>query len=182
MANGLGRAAVVRRFGSDDDGCGWGLARPPERTLVRHDDMHACGLDAAHHLDRARKLALHGAHPGHFLHERSEAERAELIEKLVSHAVAVGQAFFCERHAGHRRLPDGHDDRGAVRAYVKRDAGFLERRTDARDVLAIKSRIEHFGRRAAEVITGQDHNRENAQAHHAQNGEPPCSKREQIIP
>ena len=50
------------------------------------------------------------------------------------------------------------------------------------DVLAIEPGIEHFRRRPAEIIAAEDEDGDNAEAHHAENGEPPRPKRKQIGP
>ncbi len=111
--------------------------------------MDARRLDAAHHLDRAGQLAFQRAHPCHFLHERGEAERAELVVKLVADVAAMRQALLRKDHARLCALANGRQDVLAVGADVEADAGFRERRADADDVVAVEAGIERLLGRAA---------------------------------
>ena len=99
VANRVADRAVVAAVGADDDRGRGRLPLAAERAFVGHDDMDARRLDAAHHLDRARELALDRAHPRHLLHERGQAERAELVVELVADAAGMRQALFRQRHA-----------------------------------------------------------------------------------
>ena len=69
--------------------------------------MDARRLDAAHHLDGAREFALDRADARHLLHERGQAERAELVVELVADAAGMRQALFGQRHAGRGGRPTG---------------------------------------------------------------------------
>ena len=62
MADRLSDGAVVAAIGANDHRGRRGLALAAERAFVGQDDMHPRRLDAAHHLDRARELALERAH------------------------------------------------------------------------------------------------------------------------
>ena len=130
----MSAAPSVRSTTEAEDGLRW---RRNEPSSGQHD-MHARGLDAAHQLDGARKLALDGAHPRDFLHEGSEAERAELVEQLVARVGVGRQALLGQHHAGLRGLPVRHQHRRAVRTHVEVDAGFAQRRADTSDVGAMR--------------------------------------------
>jgi hypothetical protein len=95
MAYGLGRDDIVWCVGANNNGSGRWLPHAPERTFVGQDNVHAGGLDPPHQLDRAREFAFKRPNAGDLLHERGQAERTELIVKLIASIRAVWQAFLC---------------------------------------------------------------------------------------
>ena len=153
-------APSVRSTTEAEGGC-LGAA---ERAFVRHHQMDARRLDAAHGLDGARQLAFQRAHAGDFLHEGGEAERAELVEQFVAGAAGARQALFRQQHARMGGVAVGDIDRGAVGGDVERHACILERGADARDVLLVEAGIENFIGRAAEIIAGDADKAEHDQA------------------
>ena len=122
VADRVADRAVVAAVGADDDRRGGRLPLAAERAFVGHDDMDARRLDAADHLDRARELALDRADPRHLLHERGQAERAELVVEFVADAAGMRQALFRQHHAGRGGLPDRHRHGRPVGADVEADA------------------------------------------------------------
>ena len=135
--------------------------------------MHAGRLDAAHQLDRPRKFALKRADPRHLLHERSEAERTQLVEKLISGVGTVRQPFLRKQHACARRLAIAYEHRIAVGIDVEGDIGFLQRAGDAADVLPVEPCVEHLESRAAQKISGEPRHDEDRDADHRERDEPP---------
>ncbi len=136
LADRLGAAAVVGGLGAHHHGGGGRLLVAPERAALGQHDVDARGAHALHALDRAGDLALEGADPGHLLHERGHAERAEVVEQLVARLRALRQALLGEQHPGLGGIAVGHQHRGAVGADVEADARILEHAADAGDVLA----------------------------------------------
>ena len=173
VADRLAGARIGDRVRPDQHGRGRRLPRPAERALVGQHDVDARGADAVHQLDRPRELALRGAHAGDVLHERREAERAELVVEFVAGAGAVRQALLGEKHAGTRRLVVAHLDAGTVRADVERDAHLVESRTDIRDVLPVEAGVEDLEGRPAEIHAADADDRGHREPDRAERDEAP---------
>jgi len=171
VADCLGGGEITARLGANDDGGGGLLARTAEGAAVGQHDVDAGGLDALHALDGAGDLAFERADPGHLLHEGGEAHGAELIEQLVAGVGARGQALFSEQHAGLRGLADRHQDGGALGADVEGDAGFVEGRADAGDVLGIETGVERLEVRAAQQVASEADRAEHGEADQPQDRE-----------
>ena len=144
--------------------------------------MHPRRLDRAHQLDGTRQFAFERPDARDFLHERGEAERAQLIEELVAGVGIVGQALFGKQHARLRRLAKVNEHRTPIGAQVEIDVGFFERRGDPAHVLPVKPAVEQFERRPAQIIARQSRDHENHEAGHAEPNKPPRSKPRKIRP
>ncbi len=144
--------------------------------------MNARGLHTLHGLDRTRELALDGAHACHFLHERGETDRPELVEQLVAGVRARGQSFLGEQHARLRRLLAPYHHLGAVRTHVEDDPRLVQRRADAADVLLSEAGVERIEIGAAQVIAAEAHGQEHGETDKAQRHEALGAERNQIAP
>ena len=182
MANRIADRAIVAAVGADDHRGRRRLLLAAERTFVGHDDMDARRFDAANHLNSARQLAFHRADARHLLHERGQAERAELVVEFVADAAGMRQPLFRQHHAGCRRLPDRHRHRRPVGADVEIDPRFAQTRADADDVIAIEAGIERLGRRPTEVIAGEAGRGEDGEANHRQRHQASAAQGEKIRP
>ena len=180
VADRVADRAIVAAVGADDHRGGGRLLLAAERAFVGHDDMDARRLDAANHLDGARQLALHGADARHLLHERGQAERAELVVEFVADAAGMRQALFRQHHARRRGLPDRHRHRRPVGADVEIDPRFAQARADADDVVAVEAGIERLGRRPAEIIAGEAGRGEDGDADHRQRHQALAAQGEKI--
>ena len=152
MAHRLRDQGIVSPLGAQHHRGGRRLLGAAKRAFVRHHQMDARRLHAAHGLDGARQLALQRAHAGDFLHEGGEAERAELVEQFVAGAAGTRQALFGQQHARMGGVAVSDIDRRAVGGNVEGQPRVLQRRADARDILLVEAGIEQLIGGAAQVI------------------------------
>ena len=144
--------------------------------------MHPRGLDGAHHLDRARKFALERSQARDVLHERGQAERAELIVQFVPDCAAARQAFFRQDHPRGGRLSGRRQNDGALGVDVERHARFAQGGADGGDVVAVEPGIERLHRRAAQIVAGEPRRREHGDADQRQRGQAPDAEPPQVRP
>jgi hypothetical protein len=137
-------------------------------------------LDAAHHLDGARELALHRADARHLLHERGQAERAELVVEFVTDAAGMRQALFRQHHAGRCGLSERDCHRRPVGADVEVDPRFAQARADADDIVAVEAGIERLRRRPAEIVAGEAGRGEDGDADQRQRDQAPGAQGEKV--
>ena len=81
-------------------GCCW----LRNELVIGQHQMDARRRDAVHALDRARELAFERPRLGDVLHERGQAERADLVEQVVAGVGALRQALLGQQHAGTGRI------------------------------------------------------------------------------
>ncbi|MGX1384061.1 hypothetical protein AB7M66_005192 [Bradyrhizobium japonicum] len=157
------------------------LLRRPERAAHRHHDMHPRRLDALHQLHGARDLAFQRPQLGDFLHERGQAERADLVEQLVTGIGAGRQALLGQQHPRLHGLARAHRDGVAGRIDVECDILLAQRGADARHVFAIEACIERFELRPAQIIGAADDGDENGKADQSQGHQASRPKLQQIV-
>ena len=175
------RGKIARVLGADHDRCRWRLPVPAEGAGIRQHDVHPRRLDALHGLDGPRNLALERAHPRDLLHERSEPDRAHVVEKLVSGVGAAGQPLLRQHHPRLGGLPATYEDLGAVRIHIEVNARLAERRADATDILRVESAVKRFELRPAHPIADQPDRAEHGEADEGQYGEATLTQRQQIF-
>ena len=129
---------------ADDDRGGRLLLVAAEVGAFGHDDVDARRLDALDRLDGARDLAFQRAHPRHLLHERCQAERADIVEQFVAGIGAGRQTLLGEQHACLRGGAGRHQHGGAVGADVEVDAGLAQHQADLVHVGAFEPDIERL--------------------------------------
>ena len=143
--------AASMSAGADDDGGRRLLLVAAEVGALGHDDVDARGPDARDRLDGAGDLAFQRAHAGDLLHEGGQAERADIVEKLVAGVGAGRQALLGKQHARLRGLAGRHQDRGAVGGDIEADAGLAEHEADLVHVGAFEPDIERLVGGAVEI-------------------------------
>lgn len=120
--------------GADHDRCGGLLFATAEIADVRHDDMDACSGNAVNLLDGAADFALKGANARHFLHEGGQAERTDIVEKLITGIGAVRQAALGQKQPCLAGEPNGNLKAGTIGPYLKVQTRFGERNADLVEV------------------------------------------------
>ena len=93
--------------------------------------------------------------PRDLLHERGEAHGAQLVEQLVAGIGAARQALLGQQHARLRGLAAAHQHGVALGVDVEGDAGFLQRRADAADVLGIEAGVERLEVGPAQIVAAE---------------------------
>ena len=96
-----------------DRGGGFRLVAREQRPLGQHQ-VHARRLDAVERPDGARQLSFERPQVVDVLDEARGAERIGLVEDLVAHAAALGQAALGELHAQPGDPVLGYQHDGAV--------------------------------------------------------------------
>ena len=154
MTDGGGSLAAGAGAGTNHDGSCRLLVTAPEVADVGHDDVNACGGNAADLLDRATDLAFERANARDFLHEGGQAEGADIVEEFISGIGAVGQAAFGKqqtRLAGHA---DRHLDACPVCTDGEIYAGFGQRDADLVEVGGLQTDVEGLVGRLIDVKRG----------------------------
>ncbi|MGX1295118.1 hypothetical protein AB7M75_005026 [Bradyrhizobium ottawaense] len=181
MADRLRRAGLDRAVGAQHDRCGWRLLRRAKRAPHRQHDMHPRRLDALHQLHRARDLAFQRPELGDFLHERGQAERADLVEQLVAGIGAGRQPLLGQQHPRLHGLARAHRERVAGRIDVEGDVLLAQRGAHARHVFAGEAGIERLEFRPAQIVRAADDGHENGKTDQAQGHQASRPKLQQIV-
>jgi hypothetical protein len=139
-------------------------------------------LDALERLDRPGNLALQGADPGDVLHERGQAEGAQIVEEFVAGLAALRQALLGQQHAGLRGLPVADQHRRAVRADVERDAGILEHGAHPAHVVPAEAGIEGLAQGSAEIIGAEANRQEHREADQPEGDQASRTQLQDVVP
>ena len=170
-------APSVRSTTDADGGCC--VARNEPRTGSTICTLRR--LDALHQLNGARDLAFERPELGDFLHERGQAERADLVEQFVAGIGAGRQPLLGQQHPRLHGLARAHRDGVAGRIDVERDVLLAQCGADARHVFAGQAGIERFEFRPAEIIGATDDGDENGKADQPQGHQASRPKLQQIV-
>ena len=144
--------------------------------------MDAGRLDRAHHLDGAGEFALERSQPRHVLHERGEAEGAQLVEQLVADRAAARQALFGQEHARGRGLAGRDEHRGALGVDVEGDARLAQGGADRRDVVASEAGVKRLHGGAAELVAGEAGDGDDREPDQPEREEAPETQTEKVGP
>ena len=144
------------------------------------DEVDAGGADALQGADGAGQLAFQGAGLADALLEGAGGEAVAAVEDLVADGAAGRQALLGEQHAGAVHLVGGHQDAGAARLRLVRDAGAVELVHDLPGFPQVEVGVEqgHRGgagaeRERADQAEGDErHERQRAQLHRPQGAQP----------
>ncbi len=144
VADGGRRVAAGRGAGADHDGSRRLLFGFAEVADLGHDDVNACCGDAGDRLDRAADFAFERANPRHFLHERGQAERADVVEEFVARVGAVRQTALGEQEAGLAGHAGRNGDAGAVGSDLETDIRLGKRHADLVQIRRVEPDIKRF--------------------------------------
>ena len=143
--------------------------------------MHPRRLHAFHQLDCAGNLAFQGPQLGDLLHERGQAERADLVEQLVAGIGAGRQPLLGEQHSRLHGLARADRNRIAGGVDIEGDVLLAQRCADARHVFSGEACVERFEFGAAEIVGSANYGDENRKADQPQGHQAARPKLQQIV-
>ncbi|MNZ91410.1 hypothetical protein D3C78_1103960 [compost metagenome] len=143
--------------------------------------MDACSGNAVNLLDGAADLALKGANARHFLHEGGQAERTDIVEKLITGIGAIRQAALGQKQPCLAGEPNGNLKAGTIGPYLKVQTRFGERNADLVEVAFFKPHIKGLVSGTVHVKRCCKDNGHGQNAHAAQHQKPCLPQRSNIL-